>query len=83
MGYELRLKSPHGWLKLLLTCDQPDAELNLVRAGELLEGNLPVHLLTGWFSPSYGKKEAALSCSLQISSHHDVKFSSHFIFPES
>ena len=81
-GYGLRLKSPLGWIKLQLSCDQPGAEICIVRAGELLKGIAPLSEISGWFSPTYGQKEAALSCSLQAGSQHDCKFSSHFIFPD-
>jgi hypothetical protein len=80
-GFELSLKSPHGWVKLLLFCDQPGAELSLVRTGELLHGQASVSPINGWESPTYGQKLPALSCSLQVTSQNDVKFSTHFIFP--
>jgi len=80
-GFELRLRSPHGWVKLQLSCDQPGAELSLVRAGELLQGKGIPTTIDGWFAPTYGQKLPALSCALQVTSPHDVKFGSHFIFP--
>jgi hypothetical protein len=81
-GYELHLKSEQGAVKLNLLCSEPGSELTLVRAGELLSGDQLVSAISGWYSPTYGKKEAALSCALQVRSDHDVKFSSHFTFTD-
>jgi hypothetical protein len=80
-GIELRLFTPHGWLKLLLSTDQPGADFSLARAGELLKGKAPVSPISGWVSPTYGQKIPALSCALEVTSQNDVKFSSYFIFP--
>lgn len=82
-GFELHQQSPHGLVKLLLACDQPGAKLSLVRAGELLHGHANVSPIDGWVSPTYGQKLPALSCSLQVTSQNDVKFSTLFIFPDS
>jgi len=82
-GFELRLRSPHGWVKLQLSCDRLGADLTLVRAGELLQGNTPFSPIEGWVSPTYGQKKPALSCALLVTSQNDVKFKSHFYFPTS
>lgn len=82
-GSELRLQSPHGWIRLLLTCDQPGCELSLVRAGELLHGQTIPDPIEGWVSPTYGQKLPALSCSFQVTSRNDVRFSTYFMFPDS
>lgn len=81
-GIELRLDSPHGWLKILLRSDQPGASFSIVRAGEVLHGQGPTSPIAGWVSPTYGKKIPALSCTLEASSQNDVKFNTHFIFPK-
>jgi len=80
-GFELRLKSPMGWVKLQLASDQPGAELTLARAGVRLLGNAPIAPIDGWISPTYGQKLAGLSCALLVSSPLDVQFNSQFIFP--
>ncbi|MFH2038797.1 MAG: alginate lyase family protein [Chloroflexota bacterium] len=80
-GFELQLLSPHGWLKILMSTDQPGAEISLVRAGEVVEGMARVSLIEGWVSPTYGQKIPALSCALSATSQNNVKFSTHFIFP--
>jgi len=81
-GYELHLKSGKDAVILHLSSSQPGAALSIVRAGELLSGDQPVSPISGWYAPTYGKKEAALSCSLQVSSQQVVKFSSHFTFTD-
>jgi hypothetical protein len=78
---ELRLLSPHGWLKLLVSADQPEADFSLVRSGEVLAGKVQPSPIAGWVSPTYGQKFPALSCALAVISQNDVKFSTHFIFP--
>lgn len=80
-GFELRLRSPQGWLKVQVSTDQPGAALTLIRAGEVLEGNSPANPVMGWVSPTYGQKTPALSCALEVTSRNDVKFNTLFIFP--
>jgi len=80
-GIDLRLASPHGWLKMALTSDQPGWRFSLVRAGEVLKGAGQAAPISGWVSPSYGQKVPALSCALEVTSRIDVKFSTLFIFP--
>jgi hypothetical protein len=80
-GFELRLESPQGWLKVIVSAGQPGAALTLVRAGEILKGTSPANPIMGWVSPTYGQKVPALSCALEVHSQNDVKFSTHFIFP--
>ena len=82
-GIELRLLSPHGWLKIMVSADQPGAQISLVRAGEVLSGQAQASPIEGWISPTYGQKNPALSCALTVTSQNDVKFSTHFIFPDS
>ena len=82
-GIELRLLSPHGWLKLLVSADQPGTQFSLVRAGEVLSGKAQASPVAGWVSPTYGQKDPALSCTLAVTSQNDVKFSTLFIFPNS
>jgi hypothetical protein len=82
-GIEMRLLSPHGWLKILLSSDQPDAHFSLLRAGEVLQSQAQANPIMGWVSPTYGQKFPALSCALEVTSQNDVKFSTHFIFPKS
>jgi hypothetical protein len=80
-GVELRLRSPHGWVKLRLSSDLPQASFTLARAGELVYGKGPTAPTTGWFSPTYGQKFPALSCALEGMGQTDVKFYSRFHFP--
>jgi hypothetical protein len=82
-GIEMRLLSTHGWLKILLSSDQPDAHFSLLRAGEVLQSQAQANPIMGWVSPTYGQKFPALSCALEVTSQNDVKFSTHFIFPKS
>jgi hypothetical protein len=80
-GIDLRLASPHGWLKVLLSSDQPVAHFSLLRAGQVLQGQGQASPIAGWVSPTYGQKIPALSCTLEVTSQNDVKFSTLFVFP--
>ena len=82
-GFNLQLESPLGWISLQLSADQPQASLALVRAGQLIHGRSSPAPTGGWFSPTYGNKIPALSCSLELTSEIDVKFISTFTFPSS
>ena len=60
----LKIKSPHGWLRLYLHGDSAVAgklDFQIVRAGELVFGERSPQPHWGWVSPSYGEKKPALS----------------------
>jgi hypothetical protein len=85
----LRLRSPHGWLNLLVGIEpatsegsgQYDPGLELVRGGENLLGSEPVSPITGWVSPTYGYKIPALSFAMTVESTLPIIFRSRWTFP--
>lgn len=83
---EIRLKSPYGWIVLLLRAESgmssPDLRISLARAGELLHGRRDVMLFEGWSSPTYGVKVPALSLAAEVASSNYFSFISEFIFPK-
>lgn len=81
---EVRLQSPQGWVTLKVGCGDltnPPA-ITLVRAGQAVWGNLADCPPTrGWFSPTYGVKNPALSLAVEVQSAETVQFTTEFIFP--
>ena len=94
-GFDLKLKSPHGWMTVRVHYDYfaADTQLggastDLVRAGEhlssspaLFNDGYRVNLL-GWFSPTYSVKVPSLSLSVSLKSPIDPDFITEFIFPK-
>lgn len=67
-GGELRLESPHGRVELAVeTSVGEEAKISLIRGGELIEGDAEGDPVLGWFSPTYGEKEPALSLLVDVS----------------
>ena len=81
-GWQLGLKSPQGWITLVISCDQPGASFSLSRAGVSLFGPEKPQEIDGWYSPTYGLKQPALSLACQVDSQADVNFTSQFLFPD-
>lgn len=83
---EISLKSPHGWMKLILKTQSssttPSTSVCLTRAGELIYGAGHPLPFEGWFSPTYGVKVPALSLAAEVSSHKSFSFVSEFLFPK-
>jgi len=81
---EIRIKSPQGWIKLLLGVRPSDLKLetSLVRAGELLYGERKVLPFEGWVSPTYGVKIPALSLAVEVTAKQSVELTSEFEFPK-
>ena len=46
--------------------DRSGLQVQLVRAGELLQGSGTVEVYRGWQSPTYGVKVPALSFSIEV-----------------
>ena len=84
-GFELKLKSPNGWITLRIsgskTARLAQKSVSLVRAGENLYGSTAADPIRGWTSPTYGVKVPALSLAVEIRSADAVQFVSEFIFP--
>jgi hypothetical protein len=77
----LRIRSPHGWVNLAISTDQPVKRVGLLRAGELVHGQGLVSPVFGWVSPTYNVKKPALSLEVEVQSSQNVRFSSEFSFP--
>jgi hypothetical protein len=78
----LEIKSPQGWIILDVTTSLENATVSLARAGERVFGDGPVLPQAGWISPTYGRKEPALSFAVEVSGAGTVSFTSEFIFPK-
>jgi len=91
--FDIRLKSPHGWITLRIQPQNPNIQasnielsnitprISLVRAGEYLLGPGQPDPVRGWVSPTYGQKIPALSLAIEVEAGGDVKFTSEFKFP--
>ncbi len=82
--FEIRLKSPLGWVTLKIDIQPANLQpsTSIVRAGEIAWGNLPNCPPTrGWFSPTYGVKNPALSLAVEVQSAKTVRFTTEFQFP--
>ncbi len=85
----LRLRSPHGWVDLLIGIEpatqdsdlHPQIKIEFVRAGEQLLGTDPVSQISGWASPTYGYKIPALSFAISVDSPLPIVFRSQWTFP--
>jgi hypothetical protein len=82
---EIGLHSPRGKIIIVLQTDPPVSNLqpllSLARAGEVIHGNRAVQPFEGWFSPTYGTKEPALSLAFEVQSDTSKKFITEFKFP--
>jgi hypothetical protein len=78
---ELRFKSPLGWATIKVASNLENVKMTLARAGERICGEGLVSPIMGWYSPSYGQKEPALSFDVNVSGVGSVKFTTEFIFP--
>ena len=83
--FELRLKSPLGWIQLNLSTEpgmvNDGTAVTLARAGETVYGSGSDEPVRGWSSPTYAHKVPALSLAMEIKSPNDVQFISEFNFP--
>lgn len=82
---KIGLRSPHGKVVLAFQTDQRFSNLHslfsLVRTGEVVYGMRDVQPFEGWVSPTYGKKNPALSLAFEVQSVQSTKFTTEFIFP--
>ncbi len=86
----LRIRSPHGWLNLLIGIEPATFEqienihpvVELVRGGENLLGSEPASPTAGWISPTYGYKIPALSFAIRLESQLPLVFRSQWTFPQ-
>jgi hypothetical protein len=90
--FEIRLKSPHGWV--VLTINNVSRITNNEYQISLIRASAPVYTsgtgepepqaqttVRGWASPTYGVKIPALSLAIEIKAANDVQFISEFVFP--
>lgn len=80
----LRLRVPGGWFRIVITASGFDAStshVTLIRAGKILYGDGTVLPYEGWISPSYGRKEPALSLALEAKASNTCSFTTEFILP--
>lgn len=83
---ELRLKSPHGQVRLIVGRRGEEllpgsSEVSLVRAGELLSGKGAADPVLGWYSPTYGYKYPALSFSIKVKCSLPFNVTSEWLLP--
>jgi hypothetical protein len=79
---ELRLESPHGRVELSVeTSVGEQAQFALIRGGELIEGDVESDPVLGWYSPTYGEKEPALSLLVDVSGKPPFTITSTWTLP--
>jgi hypothetical protein len=81
----LRLRAPEGWIRLLIGIESATQvvhpEIQLIRAGETLLGDVEPDPVSGWISPTYGYKIPALSLAFEVKAACPIKFSTQWQFP--
>jgi hypothetical protein len=80
-GTSLRLDSPMGPLQLELASSIPDPEsqIQLIRAGQVLVGQNTLGTIFGWSSPTYGVKHPALSLRYTLHAVPPLEITTRFI----
>jgi hypothetical protein len=81
-GNTLEIESPAGWVAVTVDAG-PGAvlECTLARAGERLAGAGVCEPVDGWYSPTYGVKEAALSFAVTLESTLPCSLRTHWRLP--
>jgi len=85
----LKIKSPDGWIEIMITTknilggNQSRIPLNpsIIRAGCLLHGEAENSPTRGWFSPTYGRKDPAISFAIEIEEMLPLEFTTNWLFP--
>jgi hypothetical protein len=82
----LRLRSPHGWVRLEVRphlpagpAGSPQPTVELVRAGECLRGSPQPAPQAGWYSPTYAKKMPALSFAVALTAPLPLGFTTRWV----
>jgi hypothetical protein len=78
----LFLDSGSGDVTLQVRCAEGEAGYSLVRAGELLLGEVEPEPFRGWFSPTYAEKVPALSFAVEVNAAPPLTITSNWAFPE-
>jgi hypothetical protein len=97
-GTSLRLRSAGGWVELELTAASGDENaagsgveqaatpdslaIQIARAGKLIYGSGEVSPTWGWFSPTYGYKNPALSLGVTLRGQGPLTFTSLWRLPQ-
>ena len=76
----LHLQSDHGPISLSVESSAP-AQLSLIRAGEVLMGPTQPDPILGWYSPTYGQKEAGLTLLAEATGAAPLSFISRWSLP--
>ncbi len=82
-GLKVDLLSPYGWIGLNIQSPirRRCLQSSIIRAGEVLYGEMPAHPTLGWTSPTYGVKIPALSFSISVEDSLPISLSSEWVFP--
>jgi hypothetical protein len=74
------LSLDHGQIKLQIevTDNTQKPAIQLIRAGEILYGSGNIPAILGWYSPTYGVKQPALSLRVILDAPPPINFSTHF-----
>jgi len=87
----LRLESPYGWVQIDVEagCGSTPGEgeplhltCQLIRAGEILAGGGLPDYIRGWYSPTYGQKQPALTWCAVVQSPLPFWISTLWLLPE-
>lgn len=73
----LHLQSDKGPIRLSVESKAP-TQLSLIRTGEVLVGPAQPDPILGWYSPSYGQKEAALTLLIEAKGAAPLSFTSRW-----
>lgn len=80
----LELASPHGPVGIRIAAATPETtsrRVLLVRAGEVVHGEGPVPESWGWYAPTYGFKEPALSLIVSLEGAASFLFETRWSLP--
>ena len=80
-GGDLQLQSPHGMVTFSIYSDLKLIPC-LVRAGEVAAGEGPALPNWGWYSPTYGVKQPALSFAIYTQAKSQVHLTTNIRFPK-
>jgi hypothetical protein len=78
----VKIKSPYGWISLVVGDQSTITGVQLVRAGEMLHRVGEISPTWGWVSQTYGIKEPALSFAVTAVGELPITLISEWKFPE-
>jgi hypothetical protein len=80
---EFDLNNESIFIEILTDSSSPQNEFQLIRAGNLIEGEGSAPNICGWFSPTYGYKVPALSFRVNISRKPPLTFTTRILIEPS